>query len=158
VTSPISRFHCPRCNRLLRSPKLYPLHCPCGNVILGGPEGQPLVYERCVLGTGTPGTKLREIMRDLGVEEKPNCSCKLVARKMDAWGVEGCSLPKNHAWIVEQIRANAAKWTWAEKLGIAMRAATSELMLVIDPLDVYGSLVNEAIRRAAASASTPETP
>lgn len=103
---------------------------------------------------GVPGTQMLKLTKELGVIEKPNCTCRAVAKKMDAWGTEGCSLPENHAWIVEQIRANAAKWTWAEKIGIAMRAATSDLMLVIDPLDIYGSLVKEAIRRADCVEST----
>ncbi len=72
----------------------------------------------------------------------------MVARKMDRWGVEGCSLPENHDWIVEKIRDNATKWTWAEKLSVAMKAATSPIALAINPLDIYGSLVREAVRLA----------
>jgi hypothetical protein len=86
----------------------------------------------------------------IGVQEKADCSCKLVRRKMDEWGVVGCQDPANLAWITSQMEANAAKYSWFEKVQVAMSAAVSPLAAVIDPLDIYGSLVREAIRRADA--------
>jgi hypothetical protein len=86
----------------------------------------------------------------IGVQEKADCNCKLVRRRMDEWGVSGCQDPANQAWIVAQMEANAARYSWLEKVQVAMSAAASPLAFVIDPLDIYGSLVREAIRRADA--------
>ena len=96
-----------------------------------------------------PGTELEMILKTLGVQAKIGCSCASIKNKMNQWGVSGCQDPVNLAWIVAQMEANAAKYSWLEKVQVAMSAAASPLAFVIDPLDIYGSLVNEAIRRAS---------
>jgi hypothetical protein len=148
VTSTTSPFLCPSCRRKLRPPEIYPLHCRCGHVITSGPDA--LFSENRGCGISGPGTELKAMLDAIGVQEKADCSCKLVRRKMDEWGVAGCQDPANLAWIVAQMQANAAKYSWFEKVQVAMSAAASPLALVIDPLDIYGSLVREAIRRADA--------
>jgi hypothetical protein len=71
---------------------------------------------------------------------------------MDYWGVEGCRLPDRYEWILQNVKANAEKWTWAEKLRIAASAATTaagwKLAWKINPLKLEESLIDEAIRRA----------
>jgi hypothetical protein len=115
-------------------------------VITNGPD--PLFSENRGCGISGPGTELKAMLDALGVKERADCNCKLVRRNMDQWGVAGCQEPANFDWIVTQLKANAAKYSWFEKVQVAMSAAASPLALVIDPLDVYGSLVREAIRRA----------
>jgi hypothetical protein len=52
------------------------------------------------------GDVLTGIMKELGIREKENCSCKSTAAKMNQWGVEGCE--QNREWIVQQLESNAA--------------------------------------------------
>lgn len=103
------------------------------------------------VSNGGPGTELKAMLDAIGVEEKADCSCRTVRIKMDQWGVAGCQEPANFAWIVSQMHTNAAKYSWTETLQIAMATAVSPLAFVIDPMDIYGSLAREAIRRADAN-------
>lgn len=93
-----------------------------------------------------PGTELLAITSELGIASKPNCSCKATAAKMDAWGIDGCE--QNREWIVQQIEANAAKWSWLEKLQIAATNAVNPLALSLAFRgNVYHALLDEAIQR-----------
>jgi hypothetical protein len=144
-----TRLLCPNCRRHFRQPTVFPFYCRCGFVILAIFNTAELPEKQPILNCG-PGTEMLGLTKELGIIEKPNCSCRAVAKKMDEWGVVGCQDPANLAWIIVQMQANAAKYSWLEKLQVAMSAAASPLALVIDPLDIYGSLVREAIRRADA--------
>lgn len=96
-----------------------------------------------------PGTELLAITSELGIVAKPNCSCKATAAKMDSWGIEGCE--QNRDWIVQQMEANAAKWSWLEKLQIAATNAVNPLALSLAFRgNVYHALLDEAIQRAKA--------
>ncbi len=99
-----------------------------------------------------PGTEMFEMLKEIGVADKPNCTCKATANQMDIWGVEGCRIETNFNWIFNQVNQNAANWSWSEKLAIAAQASLNpanwSLAWTINPLDVYGSLIREAIRRA----------
>lgn len=111
--------------------------------LIGKPKPTPKTIDK------GPGTELENMLKSLGVNPKIGCGCASVKRKMNYWGVAGCQDPANFAWIVSQMQANAAKYSWFEKVQVAMSAAASPLAFVIDPLDIYGSLVREAIRRAS---------
>ena len=99
-----------------------------------------------------PGTEMFEMLKEIGVADKPNCTCKATANQTDIWGVEGCRIETNFNWIFNQVNQNAANWSWSEKLAIAAQASLNpsnwSLAWTINPLDVYGSLIREAIRRA----------
>lgn len=87
------------------------------------------------------------IMQELGIEAKPNCSCKATAKKMDQLGVEGCE--QQRQWIVQQLETNAAKWSWLEVLAIAASNAVNPLALSLAFRgNVYHALLDEAIARA----------
>jgi hypothetical protein len=148
------KYTCPQCNRTIQLANIRKIvFCSCGG-IAHNPEwaGKPVALYG-------PGDAMKEITQELGIHEKQECSCRSLRQKMNVWGVEGCRVPENHAWIVAQMQANATKYSWLETLQFAMAAVVSPLAFVIDPMDIYGSLVNEAIRRAeAASVSNPETP
>lgn len=111
-----------------------------------------------------PGTELEKILKLLSINPKIGCGCKSIKNKMNRWGVEGCRMPENYAWIVDQIKANAAKYSWRETIVAAGNmmlhpSLWSAWFLIRMSIDGWiEALVNEAIRRAAASASTPETP
>jgi hypothetical protein len=106
-----------------------------------------------------PGTELQKILKLLGINPKISCGCESLKNKMNRWGVEGCQEAANFEWIISQMVANAAEYSWYEKVQAAMAAAVSTIAIRINPLDVYGSLIREAIRRSeAASVATPETP
>ena len=80
---------------------------------------------------------------------------QLVARKMDAWGVEGCSLPENHAWIVDRLTANAEKYSWRDTITAATNLAShpslwsAHFLIRMAVGGWIDALIEEAIRRAA---------
>jgi hypothetical protein len=99
-----------------------------------------------------PGTEMFEMLQEIGVTERPNCSCKSTALQMDRWGVAGCREEPNFKWILDQVNHNAVNWSWAEKFQIAATAALDtknwKLAWRLNPLDLNRSLIEEAIRRA----------
>lgn len=67
---------------------------------------------------------------------------------MDELGVQGCE--KQRDWIVQQLEANAAKWSWLEVLQIAAANVTNPLALSIAFRgNIYHALLDEAIARAS---------
>ncbi|MFN9110318.1 MAG: hypothetical protein ACK5XN_09640 [Bacteroidota bacterium] len=102
-----------------------------------------------------PGTEMSKMLSSVGVEARPDCSCKFVALQMDIWGVEECRDPTKMEWIVNSVKENSSKWSWSEKLRIAAAAATKAenwaLALRLNPLRLEESLVEEALRRAEES-------
>lgn len=92
------------------------------------------------------------IMEELGIKAKINCTCKELAKKMDELGVLGCEMQRD--WIVQQLEANAAKWSWLEVLQIAASNVANPLALSIAFRgNIYHALLDEAISRAKARAS-----
>jgi hypothetical protein len=110
--------------------------------VAGGPPPAP--------PAGGPGTELEGMFAELGVKGTAGCGCKSVARQMDRWGPAGCRA--NGAVVVARLRENWAALRLAEKLGVALRAVTSGLALVVDPRDPAPGLLAEAIRRAESKA------
>ena len=98
-----------------------------------------------------PGTELQKILKTLGINPKPSCDCNGKAAQMDHWGVAGCR--ENRDTIVEWMRAGQDKWGWTEKLRAAANAVTTGLAFQLDWGDPFPSLIDEAIRRAAAQES-----
>lgn len=100
-----------------------------------------------------PGSELKALLASLGV---PACTvgCGGYAALMDSWGVEGCRRRREE--VAARLREQAAKAGWAAKLRAAALAAAQGL--VFNPLDPYGSLVDEAIRRAEGRQGRPFAP
>ena len=65
---------------------------------------------------------------------------------MNGWGPAGCRLARDE--IVNGMKANAAAYGWGDVTKAAVLAVRTGLVWQLNPLDVYGSLVDEAIRRA----------
>lgn len=95
---------------------------------------------------GGPGTELMALLASLGIQSKPGCDCRWKAEAMDRWGVEGCRA--NRETIVGWLRKGQQRWGWAATLYAAARAVAGGVAFRLNPLDVCGSLADEAIRRA----------
>jgi hypothetical protein len=149
-----TRLLCPSCQRPFRQPTVFPFRCRCGHIFADGNSATLTLTKP--KPTGGPGTELKKILDELGFKQKPSCPCAEVQAKMDQWGADGCQEPANLAWIIAQMEANAAKYSWLEKVQVAMSAAASPLAFVINPMDIYGSLVREAIRRAKSKSELPD--
>jgi hypothetical protein len=93
-----------------------------------------------------PGTEMSSMLHTVGINPRSGCDCHAKALQMDKWGVDGCR--ENRELIVGWIREGAPRWSWSEKLRAVANAAISGLAWTLDPMDPYGSLVDEAIRRA----------
>lgn len=114
--------------------------CACGGVSFNQRHND-------VCTTFGPGDAMAEITNELGLAEKSDCSCKSLRRKMNELGIEGCERQRD--WIVQQLEANAAKWSWLEKLQIAASNVTNPLALAIAFRgNIYHALLDEAIARA----------
>ena len=96
-----------------------------------------------------PGTEMFRMLKDIGVTDKPNCTCKATAEQMDRWGVDGCRKPENFQWILNQVNANATNWKWTEYLAIAasnvLNLSSWKFAWKIDPLNIHKSLIETAI-------------
>lgn len=99
------------------------------------------------------GSQIWRLLAEIGVQHDPSCDCLAWAEKLNAWGVAGCRLAR--AEIVEHLRSERQRYGWARSIIAAARAAAgvaSDLAAGrrpwLNPLDPFGSLVDEAIRRA----------
>ncbi len=102
-----------------------------------------------------PGTELKKMLADLGVEPSPSCDCNGKALQMDLWGVEGCRA--NFDTIVGWMRDGQDRWGWKEKLAIAAKAVVSGLAFKLNWTDPFPGLIEEAITRAEMSPSSRAT-
>lgn len=115
----------------------------------------PVVYTRPTQVVRTeaipeegPGTELKKILADMGIQPKASCSCTKRAIQMDQWGVDGCR--KNLEQILEWVRDEWVKLEWMERVKLGYRAVLKGLGISADPIR---SVVEEAIRRAEAKRS-----
>lgn len=95
--------------------------------------------------TSGPGTELKGLLSELGLTTTSGCGCDDKARQMDAWGIDGCRERRAEiiAWLRDAKSQVGSSWDIIAAVGRAVVR-----MLPISPLDPYGSLVDEAIRRA----------
>lgn len=99
-------------------------------------------------GTG-PGSQLWRLLESLGVRHTATCVCLSLAERMNAWGPAGCRLARLE--IVDQMRTNAKDYGWGTVAKAAAAAVLTGLAWKLDLADLYGSLLDEAIRRAEAA-------
>ncbi len=105
-----------------------------------------------VSGRGV-GSHLWRLLSGLGIEHKQTCDCLSLARRMNDLGPECCRAERDS--LAAEMRANAGNYGWGEAVTAAVRAVTSGLAWRLNPLDVYGSLLDEAIWLAAAEIQQP---
>jgi hypothetical protein len=102
-----------------------------------------------VLAGSGVGSQLWSLLESLAVRHSATCDCLAWAERMNAWGPPGCRLAR--AEIVAHMRASAKNYGWGDLAIAAAKAMTTGLAWRINPLDIYGSLLDEAIRRAEKS-------
>jgi hypothetical protein len=57
--------------------------------------------------THGPGTELSKLLKRLGIEPTPTCSCRAKAQQMDMWGCDEASKPERIDEVVAVMRAEA---------------------------------------------------
>jgi hypothetical protein len=102
-----------------------------------------------------PGTELTKLFAALKFKTSPVCSCEAKAKQMNTWGVEGCR--QHRAEIVEWLRNNARRQGWARKVKAAALATIKGIAIQLNPTDLYGSLVDLAIKKAEEPSSNDKT-
>lgn len=137
--------------------KLYVLYQP----LLAKVEPDRSALQAISEGVGV-GSQLWRLLGELGVHHDPSCDCLSWAERLNAWGPIGCRLAR--AEIVERLRTARKEYGWWRSIQAAVRAATNAATDLVtgrppwlNPLDPYGSLVDEAIRRAKASLTAVPT-
>lgn len=143
----MTTFICPGC--LKHWPiKRFPFHCLCGAVAHSATEvdvsrvAKAPYYRRPQVPAYGPGSELAKLVKELGLKKVKNCGCGQMAVQMNAWCIAGCR--ENRGLIVEQLEKNYQLLTWRETLAAGWKGKW-----IIDLFDPAGSLVDEALRRAA---------
>lgn len=90
-----------------------------------------------------PGRQLRRLLAEMEIVGEDGCDCGTKAKQMDLWEVDGCR--EHRAEIVEWMKEAAATKGWAEKIKVGAKLLAQPWF---NPLDSYGSIVDEAIRLA----------
>jgi hypothetical protein len=54
-----------------------------------------------------PGTELSRLLKRIGIEPTPTCSCRAMQQKMDQWGCDEASKPERIDEVVAVMRAEA---------------------------------------------------
>ena len=93
-----------------------------------------------------PGSQLwRMLAHDFGLDHKPNCPCVATARQMNEWGASGCRA--HRAELVALLREARELYSWRDHVLAAVKGVASGAVRYLNPLDPFGSLIDEAIRR-----------
>lgn len=98
-------------------------------------------------GSGV-GSHLWRLLAELGISHDSGCSCLQWAEMLNGWGVAGSRLARDE--IADHLKQEAKKLGWKKLIWKSVEAAARSPGIVawIDLTDVYGSIVDEAVRRA----------
>jgi hypothetical protein len=105
--------------------------------------------------TTGPGTEFKSLIDSLKIPEPEGCDCEALRLEMDTLGVEGCKRERER--LLAAIRQNAGKVSWLAKVTAIGPAVLSGLAFTVNPLEVTGSLFDEAVRQAEAKPVAPPT-
>jgi hypothetical protein len=89
------------------------------------------------------GTKLKEILGEIGIKEEGGCGCGDRKNQMNDWDLQTCRENRNE--IIGWLKKAASEKTWGKKLKAGTKLISQPWF---NPIDPYGSIVDEAIRRA----------
>lgn len=89
------------------------------------------------------GWHLKQILSEAGAKPDSRCPCLDRAETMDDWGVDGCR--ENREVIIKWMKEAAFSRWFKEQVRIGWSLAHQPWF---NPLDPFGSIVDEAIRRA----------
>lgn len=92
-----------------------------------------------------PGRQLRRLLAENEIVGEDSCGCAVKAKQMDIWEVDGCK--ERRGEIIDWLRESASTKGWAEKIAAGVKLLGQSWF---NPLDSYGSIVDEAIKRAEA--------
>lgn len=98
-----------------------------------------------------PGTELKKILTNLGINPGPSCACNGRAAQMDAWGPDVCEEPERFETIVGWLREGT--WNGLDLAGAAARSFFTGIAWEINPLHPFESLVTLCIKRARETAA-----
>ena len=112
---------------------------------LFGPPKKQSALDRVLHGTGV-GSQLWRLLEELGIKHTAICLCLDWAERMNSWGPIGCRLAR--PGIISHLESSAKNYGWLNFVKAATMTVISGLVFKINPLDPYGSLLDEAIRRA----------
>jgi hypothetical protein len=98
-------------------------------------------------GSGV-GSHLWRLLAELGISHDSGCSCLQWAEMLNGWGVAGSRLARDE--IADHLKQEAKKLGWKKLILKSAKAAIEHPNILgwIDLTDVYGSIVDEAVRRA----------
>ena len=115
----------------------------CRSYENGAEEPQRPDLKSC--SVAPPGAQLHAILISIGLIESTGCHCDERAAEMNAWGPDGCR--EHREEIIGWLKESAGKLSIAQQAkAFVMLAAETRW----NPLDPFGSIVDEAIRRAEA--------
>ena len=92
------------------------------------------------------GDHMKDAIAELGIHPKHGCGCDSLASEMNCLGPDRCR--RDRARLVEKLKLNAQQYSWGDVARAVVNAVKTGLAWKINPLDPYGSLLDEAIRRA----------
>ena len=103
-------------------------------------------------GTGV-GSQIWRLLEEIGVKHDSSCDCLVWAEKLNAWGIAGCRLTRTE--IIDHLGTARQEYGWARSIQAASIAAAKIVGDLVagrkswlNPLDPYGSIIDEASRRA----------
>ena len=93
-------------------------------------------------------TAVSRLIKELELRPAGDCGCIEFAGEMDRWGVDGCR--QRRAEIIDRLKSKLPEVTWRQRWGAGWQLLTKHApwFRVRDP---FGSIVDEAIRRAVVS-------
>jgi hypothetical protein len=108
------------------------------------------------------GDRMKEMTEELRLKMKEGCSCKALRNEMNRLGPKGCR--RDRTRLVKALKKNAERYNWRDTLKAAVSAAGNAVSSAVhmrriwipNPLDPYGSLLDEAIRRTEADLQSKE--
>lgn len=115
-------------------------HLPEAQSSCGGevPRGS-FTISADTFASGGPGTELKKMLAEVGITGWQGCQCEARAKQMDLWGVDGCK--EHYAEIIAWLHEASSHVSWGDAF---------KMLKIVNWLNPYGSLVDEAIKRAAA--------
>lgn len=103
---------------------------------------------RAIEGGSGVGSHLWRLLAESGIRHDPRCDCLAWAERLNGWGVAGCRMARDE--IAIHLKQEAKKLGWKKLIWKSVEAAARnpEILRWIDLADVYGSIVDEAVRMA----------
>ena len=99
--------------------------------------------EKILNGSGV-GSTIWKMLDSIGIKHDESCACLYWAERMNNWGTEGCK--KYRKEIIDHFKNSSKNYGWGDFSLAAMKSIKTGLAFKINPLDIYGSLLDEAIR------------